>query len=1035
MTHSVAFCFRLATRSLSWLAEALKGVTPQNEVQCLTLLLQEETLQQAIHINSASLYEQVGALMAGQPVPLPARLALWRYVFRAASRSTPFGLMAGVGVGYYGNQKEVLSLSYRPVYRTDSSLLAFISQQVSDDATYREQLQYRLNNSLYQAGNELRYSVRGPQQNGQQVDLASYENSDVLSHIFHSMGEGRLWPWEEIVGLFGSDPDRESVHAFIHQLIDDGFLQSELTLPVTGLSMSAPLGEILHRIAHPLSEVLESFMGQRAEGLNNIQLVRQIQQKLTGHTGQTGLPIPGHLIQTDTFVDTQPGLSPYIPRGLIRQLQELKPLLEQPINPLLSDFASRFRRRFEGQQIPLLQALDLVTGVGYDPVSRLSDSLLNELPLPQANNRTLPSARQRILIERLYARHIGSGHTTVLLTEPDVLAWNTDRLETLDFSPSSFVLGELYTKPSDDSRHTQPLDWQFALKTLTGPSIGTLTGRFCYGCPKLNEQVKTWLDQEQQHYPNDILAEVVHLPSDRTGNIVARPQLRPYEIPYITPPSVDEAHTVWLSDLRVSVASNGEVVLFSNRFQKRVRPRLSSAHNTRLGDEVYSFLSDVMQQERVSLPWNWYHLDSLPFLPRITYKNLILSRARWVIRPGELPPVCRRDIDQLSRYFKLPRYVVLVEGDNELVLDLDCFPARACLLEIMGKADRLLLLEWLTDSLETYQPWLRFDDQPYASELIIPLLKAVEAPRSTSLTTPTKEVYSFDVVSDDPLPITRRFLPGDDWFYLKVYGGEQTLETILRDEFRGLLQEKGVEFTFFFIRYDDPDRHLRLRFKRTGSSWQTLRHWQHKLAPYHDKGLIFRIEVGTYERELERYTPYLMVHFERLFAIDTRLFIKWLTEQGEGVSESARYRFALQSTRALLTDLDLTLEEKTKLVSQLQESFFREHGGQSALKAALNKQYRTHQADFFSEPVSELTRLFSERTKHIQLFLGDLQTTRHALSLSEPRWLLTVGSLLHMNMNRLFAGEARHHELIIYHFLARYYSSQQALSKTATFPK
>src|SRR5262249_21929470 len=60
----------------------------------------------------------------------------------------------------------------------------------------------------------------------------------------------------------------------------------------------------------------------------------------------------------------------------------------------------------------------------------------------------------------------------------------------------------------------------------------------------------------------------------------------------------------------------------------------------------------------------------------------------------------------------------------------------------------------------------------------------------------------------------RTFLPGGEWFYAKLYGGTATADRLLRDEiapFVGELLEEGVIDRWFFIRYTDPNPHLRLR--------------------------------------------------------------------------------------------------------------------------------------------------------------------------------------------------------------------------------
>src|SRR6185436_2264047 len=63
---------------------------------------------------------------------------------------------------------------------------------------------------------------------------------------------------------------------------------------------------------------------------------------------------------------------------------------------------------------------------------------------------------------------------------------------------------------------------------------------------------------------------------------------------------------------------------------------------------------------------------------------------------------------------------------------------------------------------------------------------------------------------------TRRFLPGDSWLYVKLYTGTATADTLLRDYLAPVVEkaiDSGLASRWFFIRYGDPDWHVRLRFR------------------------------------------------------------------------------------------------------------------------------------------------------------------------------------------------------------------------------
>ena len=68
-----------------------------------------------------------------------------------------------------------------------------------------------------------------------------------------------------------------------------------------------------------------------------------------------------------------------------------------------------------------------------------------------------------------------------------------------------------------------------------------------------------------------------------------------------------------------------------------------------------------------------------------------------------------------------------------------------------------------------------------------------------------------------PHPFSRRFPPGSEWLYAKLYTGIATADDVLLEVIAPLTQEalrRGAADKWFFIRYADPQWHLRLREKR-----------------------------------------------------------------------------------------------------------------------------------------------------------------------------------------------------------------------------
>jgi len=209
--------------------------------------------------------------------------------------------------------------------------------------------------------------------------------------------------------------------------------------------------------------------------------------------------------------------------------------------------------------------------------------------------------------------------------------------------------------------------------------------------------------------PDVIFAEIAHLPESRIGNILLRPVLRPYEIPYLAKPGVSDEYAISPDDLYVSVKNN-RVVLRSKRLNKKIVPRMSTAHNYNGQNPmpVYHFLCDLQHQNgRTGLGFHWNEAaQQLDYLPRVVYKNCILSLARWTVREKETKEfIGLKDDGELLRKIKewqckrnIPDTVLLADGDNKLYVDLNNPLSIRAWLSIVRKRPSFRLEEFLFDS-------------------------------------------------------------------------------------------------------------------------------------------------------------------------------------------------------------------------------------------------------------------------------------------------------------------------------------------------
>jgi thiopeptide-type bacteriocin biosynthesis protein len=195
--------------------------------------------------------------------------------------------------------------------------------------------------------------------------------------------------------------------------------------------------------------------------------------------------------------------------------------------------------------------------------------------------------------------------------------------------------------------------------------------------------------------------------------------------------------------------------------------------------------------------------------------------------------------------------VCLTFGDNRLILNLDLADHTRILLAEWKRLldNQSLLLQEVVPSLD--EAWLRGDEGRYYSEFTVPLLlqEAATIQKSTSKPRPaTTPVWES----------RRQFQPGSEWLFIKLYGSPDRQDELITQSllpFARNASAAGLIDSWFFIRYADPEEHLRLRFHGNPEQlceqfFGQLCRWASDLV---ERGLCRRFAFDFYDSELERF--------------------------------------------------------------------------------------------------------------------------------------------------------------------------------------
>ena len=275
--------------------------------------------------------------------------------------------------------------------------------------------------------------------------------------------------------------------------------------------------------------------------------------------------------------------------------------------------------------------------------------------------------------------------------------------------------------------------------------------------------------------------------------------------------------------------------------------------------------------------------------------------------------------------------------------------------------------------------------------------------------------------------VTRTFIPGNEWLYLKIYTGIKTSDIILEEAIRPLteyLQENNLISQWFFIRYTDPKPHLRLRFRLS-----TVLHYNEvleqintALQEYAGSGEISDIVIGTYTRELERYGQHTIEDAETLFFVHSEFTLQCLDYDDE-----EKIIISLFYMDELFNKIDIPVQEKLRWIKAYNDAFKKEFNADKRLNSQLDKKYRDFKIkyrDFIhSEEFSE-----ERNTVIAAVNAGDIAFRNSCQTLGNQSSELSLQhffqSIFHMNINRIFISSQRLFEMVIYDFLLRHYKAE-----------
>ncbi|MEU8234534.1 thiopeptide-type bacteriocin biosynthesis protein [Actinoplanes sp. NPDC048967] len=306
-----------------------------------------------------------------------------------------------------------------------------------------------------------------------------------------------------------------------------------------------------------------------------------------------------------------------------------------------------------------------------------------------------------------------------------------------------------------------------------------------------------------------------------------------------------------MGDLLLGV-QDGALYLRSRRDGRRVLVRTDHLVATETAPPLLDLVHRISRAHHATPGWSWGRFaDAHCVLPRVEAAGVVLAAARW--RMDDFTgPAADREVTTWRAGLQVPRYVYAGTGDTRLLLDLDHPRHRALLCEQRRRG-----AEWAEECL--VEP----SGPAHVTEIVATAVNDAYQPLP-----PLRTARPGGFSGASPAR-----LPGDRWWSTHVYCAPGS-----QDEVLGLLATylAGQDAGWFFVRYDVPAPHLRLRVPGELDVAQ----WCAALRLIARRGPVLRFTLEPYEPETRRYGgPAGLALCEQWFTVDTLVVLDALTRR------------------------------------------------------------------------------------------------------------------------------------------------------------
>ncbi len=945
--------------------------------------------------------------------------SLSNYINRAATRTTPFGLFAGVTVLDLKDNEALMpsKIEYRKKSRIDVEWIFKLIKKIEVD--HLIDLSFKMNSAAYRKGNRLYlpYNLDGK-------NLEIHVNYGNPLMLIEKWCTKEHVPFQKIVQILQAQyPNREigDLIQYVKTLIEKEFIISELRPPICNTDLLMYTIDRLSKIpqldkiyGEPLNEVhslIHKYNNTPIGQANEIYLT--IQKKLREITS---FPNEKHLqVDTELCINTN-----IINESDIKNINDCITLFmifasEMENSDSYQNYFIEYRLKFTEKfgtfvEVPISEVLDEVAGIGaLRNYRNPSNKFSHDIPQKTEDYSLL----KKFFIDK-YLTAIKTNQS-IVITDEDInklkLKVNEQKLPSsleLNFIPRQNVKGEnlFYLGPN-----------------IGSPAAGKTFGRFSH----LNDKFSEVLEEISLNLKEKDIdqVELSFIPSAvRMANVMASNTPKDYNLSMFTN-SYNTQKELTLNDILIG-CDNDRFYLRNKQNGRLINISGMNMLNLSSSSNIIRILSDITLNQDLEwsdTPWGIYYKE-FPYIPEIRYKNIILSNEKWSLENLRRQLKEKHNLQEFLIEFKkfkdansVPNKVYLQFADQRILLDLTKSNDLNLLYKNLFKFPSTTL-----EKMEDGKAPINIHDESFSAEVVIPFILKEEYRKKNSENMISNR-NSYHKVS---------YPPFKKWLFLKLYGSEERqteLISFLNYFILNNLDHKTYN-KFFYMRYNDPKPHIRLRFHSESSENLLIIYKQlsNYIVELQEMDIIHEVEINTYFPEVNRYGgPSLIDKAEHLFYQDSLVTMELLEVMRK--NNISKEQAGVISLLHYLNDFGLDFENQLSFLKVNLKNY-----------DTYRKQFKDEEFDFVKEldsynnwdnlgssDLKKIIKILEHRSDSVKVYSQCIKSNEELTN----DFANILGSIIHMHFNRLFEiNRDFEDKLYVYAYQTLY--GQRVLSKLQT---